>query len=165
MHDSNVKHHGREEAVGEGPRLPVVQLPFGRFIELQLRLSVCFGAERRRQVGGRDHREMGDEGILIRIVDLDGDQPGVLDPLEGARAPADRPGRGAHIGDLDDTAAAVAGCRDGIAAGDGQRQRRYSRSTCSPASSAATASSGWSRSGAAITTASSLAHSISPRVA
>ncbi len=117
-------HHGREEAIGEGPRLPVVQLPFRRFIELQLRLSGCFGAERRRQVGGRNHREMGDEGILIGIIDLDGDQPDVLDPLGKER---ERPPIGRvvalHIGDLDDAAAAVAGCRDGIATGDGQRQR------------------------------------------
>ena len=92
MHDSNVMHHGREEAI-EGPRLPVVQLPFGRFIELQLRLSVAGCGQ--RQVGGKTIGRWATKDPDRGSADLDGDRVTSSIRSEGARArpPIGRVGR------------------------------------------------------------------------
>ncbi len=67
---------------------------------------------------------MGDEGILVGVVDLDGNPFHVLDAL-GQEIQRAAKGRvvALHIGDLDDALGALGRRGDGVAAGERERQR------------------------------------------
>ena len=124
MDDGDVMDQGGEESAAERPRARLVQLPARCLAELGRRLGARLLAQRRRDVVGPGHGQMGDEGLVIGIVDLDGDQ---LHLLDAVRQKLERPAEGGvvalHIGDLEHAARPVARRGDPVAGRRGERQR------------------------------------------
>ena len=116
MDDGDVMDQRGEESAAEGPRARLVQLPARCLVELGRRLGARLLAQRRRDVVGPGHGQMGDEGLVIGIVDLDGDQLHVLDAV---RQKLERPAEGGvvalHIGDLEHAPRPVARRGDPVA--------------------------------------------------
>jgi len=124
MDDGDVMDQRGKESAAECPRARLVQLPAHRLLELGRRLGARLLAQRRRDVVGPGHGQMGDEGLVIGVVDLDGDQ---LHLFDAVRQKLQRPAEGGvvalHIGDLEHAAGAVPRGGDPVTGLHGERQR------------------------------------------